>query len=130
MASNDPEIHRRVFETKSAWRGARISSQSLAFAFSGLNDEAIAKGNLGIEWLNWGLHQVDEHGYKQKSLSQTEDWYGAIYVMLLNGDLKRILNWLDKRDSTSAYNFLKRIFDFLILHSKESEQAENVDVDS
>lgn len=125
VASNDPEIHRRVFESKSAWRGARISSQSLAFAFTGLNDEAIAKGNLGIEWLNWGLHQVDEHRFQQKSLSQIEDWYGAIYVMLLNGDLKRILNWLDKRDVTSAYNFLKRIFDFLILHSKESEQAEN-----
>ena len=125
VTSNDPEIHRRVFEAKSGWRGARISSQSLAFAFAGLNDEAIAKGNLGIEWLNWGLSQVDEHGFQQESLSQTEDWYGAVYVMLLNGGLKRILNWLDERDVTSAYNFLKRIFDFLILHSKESEQAEN-----
>ncbi|MGP8330032.1 MAG: hypothetical protein ACT6FF_06905 [Methanosarcinaceae archaeon] len=125
VASNDPEIHRRVFETKSAWRGARISSQSLAFAFTGLNDEAIAKGNLGIEWLNWGLSQVDEHGFQKKGLSQTEDWYGAIYVMLLNGGLKRILNWLDNRDVTFAYNFLKCIFDFLVLHSKESEQAEN-----
>ncbi len=125
VASNDPEIHRRVFETKSAWRGARISSQSLAYAFTGLNDEAIAKGNLGIEWLNWGLSQVDEHGFHKNSLSQTEDWYGAIYVMLLNGGLKPILNWLDKRDVSSAYNFLKRIFDFLILHSNESEQAEN-----
>lgn len=124
VASNDPEIHRRVFETKSAWRGARISSQSLAYAFSALNDEAIAKANLGIEWLNWGLSQVDEHGFQEESLSQTEDWYGAIYVMLLNGDLQRILNWLDNKDITSAYNFLKRIFDFLVLHSKESEQAE------
>jgi hypothetical protein len=125
VASNDPEIHRRVFETKAAWRGARISSQSLAFAFTGLNDEAIAKGNLGLDWLNWGLSQIDEHGFHKERLSQTEDWYGAIYVMLLNGNLKRILNWLDKRDVTSAYNFLKRIFDFLIIHSKESEQAEN-----
>lgn len=125
VASNDPEIHRRVFETKSAWRGARISSQSVAFAFTGLNEEAIAKGNLGIEWLNWGLSQVDGHGFQKESLSQTEDWYGAVYVMLLNGDLKRIINWLDKKDVTSAYNFLKRIFDFLILHSKESEQAKN-----
>ncbi len=124
VASNDPEIHRRIFEAKSGWRGARISSQSLAFAFSGLNDEALAKGDLGIGWLNWGLSQIDERGFKKKTLSQTEDWYGAIYVMLLNGGLKRILNWLDKRDAASAYNFLKRIFDFLILHSKESEQAE------
>jgi hypothetical protein len=125
VASNDPEIHRRVFETKSAWRGARISSQSLAFAFTGLNDEATVKGNLGIEWLNWGLSQVDKQGFQKKGLSQTKDWYGAIYVMLLNGGLKNILDWLDKKDVTSAYNFLKRIFDFLILHSKESEQAEN-----
>jgi len=125
VASNDPEIYRRVFETKAAWRGARISSQSLAFAFAGLNDEAIAKENLGIEWLNWGLSQVDEHGFQKKRLSKTEDWHGAIYVMLLNDGLERILNWLNKRDVTSAYNFLKRIFDFLILHSKESEQAEN-----
>lgn len=124
VASNDPEILRRVFETKAAWRGARVSSQSLAFAFTGLNDEAIAKGNLGIEWLNWGLSQVDEHGFQEKSLSKTEDWHGSIYVMLLNGGLERILNWLDKRDVTSAYHFLKRIFDFLILHSKESEHAE------
>jgi hypothetical protein len=124
VASNDPEIHRRVFETKSAWRGARISSQSLAFAFTGLNDEAIAKGNHAIEWLNWGLGQVDEDGFNRKSLTQSKDWYGAIYVMLLNGGLKRILNWLDNRDAASAYNFLKRIFDFLILHSKESKQAE------
>ena len=125
VASNDPEIHRRIFETKSAWRGARISSQSLAFAFTGFNDEAIAKGNLAIEWLNWGLSQVDEHRFQKTSLSQTEDWYGVIYVKLLNGGLKRILNWLDKKDVISAYNFLKRIFNFLVLHSKESEQAEN-----
>ncbi|RKZ97193.1 MAG: hypothetical protein DRQ43_03325, partial [Gammaproteobacteria bacterium] len=125
VASNDPEIHRRVFETKSAWRGTRISSQSLAFAFIGLNDEAIAKGNLAIEWLNWGLSQVDEHGFQKKNLFQTEDWYGVIYVKLLNGHLKRILDWLDQKDVTSAYNFLKRIFDFLILHSKESEQSAN-----
>jgi len=125
VASNDPEIYRRVFDSKSAWRGARISSQSLAFAFTGLNDEAIAKGDLGIEWLNWGLSQVEEHGFQKNGLSKTEDWYGAIYVMILNGGLKRILNWLDNRDVTSAYNFLKRIFDFLVLHSKESELAEN-----
>lgn len=125
VASNDPEILRRVFETKSAWRGARIASQSLAFAFRGLNDEAIVKGNLGIEWLNWGLSQVDEHGYATNNYSKDEHWHGAVYVMLLNGGLGRILNWLDKRDVTSAYNFLKRIFDFLILHSKGSEQAGN-----
>lgn len=126
VASNDPEIHRRVFETKSSWRGARISSQSLAFAFIGLHDDdAIAKGNLGIEWLNWGLSQVDEHGFQKEGLSKTEDWYGATYVLLLNGGLKRMLNWLNKNDMTSAYNFLKRIFDFLILHSKESKHAKN-----
>jgi hypothetical protein len=125
VASNDSEIQRRVFESKSAWRGARISSQSLAFAFTGLNDDAIAKGNQGIEWLNWGVRQVDEHGFQKKSLPQTKDWYGAIYVMLLNGDLDRILNWLDNREVTSAYNFLKRIFDLLILHSKESELAKD-----
>ena len=45
--------------------------------------------------------------------------------MLLNGGLKNILDWLNKKDVTSSYNFLKRIFDFLILHSKESEQSEN-----
>ena len=125
VASNDPEILRRVFETKAAWRGARISSQSLALAFSDLYDEATAKGNLGIEWLNWGLNRVDEYGYPTKRYSEDDHWHGAIYVMLLNGGLGRILEWLDKRDITSAYNFLKRIFDFLILHSKESEQAEN-----
>lgn len=125
MASNDSEIHRRVFETKAAWRGARISSQSLAYAFIGFNDEATAKGSLGVEWLNWGLSQVDEHGHPTNNYSKDEHWYGAIYVMLLNGGLKRILNWLDNRDVTSAYNFLMCIFDFLILHSKESVQAKN-----
>lgn len=125
VASDDPEIYRRVFETKSSWRGARISSQSLAFAFKGLRDESAAKGELGVQWLNWGASQVDEHGRRRTDLSQTKNWHGTIYVMLLNGELERILNWLDKKDVTSAYNFLKRIFDFLILHSKESVQAKN-----
>jgi len=125
VASKDTEIHRRVFETKAAWRGARISSQSLAFAFTGLHDEATAKSNLGVEWLNWGLSQVDGHGHPTNNYSKDEHWYGAIYVMLLNGGLRRILEWLDNKGVTSAYNFLKRIFDFLIIHAKESEQAEN-----
>ena len=126
VASGDPEVRRRVHETKSAWRGKRVSSQSLALAFEGIFDEATAKGRLGVEWLNWGVKQVDKNGFHRDGLYETDDWYGAIYALLLNGEIENILHWLDKTgDVTYAFNFLNRVFDFLILHSKESELAKN-----
>jgi hypothetical protein len=117
---DDPEIARRVFETKALWRGRRLSSQSLVYSFSHFQEEATRTSGLAIEWLNWGLNQKGEHDHSRSCITQNEDWFGAIYVMLLNGELQRILNWLDKRD---GYNFITRILSYLVLNAKEFEVA-------
>lgn len=123
VASGDHEALRRIFEGKATWSGARFSSHALAYAFSDLHEEASRSCDIAIKWLNWRIGQTDEDKAHPHERPQSENWYGAIYVLLLSGDLDRILSWLANSSRTSAFNFISHLFGFLALHAKDSDTA-------
>ena len=79
--------------------------------------------NKAVDWLNWSLHQTDDDQFGSKRIYETEDWIGAIYVLLLNGEIERVINWLDNRNPNDAYWFFSTLLELALRHEKVSKEA-------
>lgn len=122
-ACGDTEALRRLFEAKISWQGARYSSHAIANVIGYNFDDAVRDANNAIGWLNWSLHQTDDNQFGSKRIYETKDWVGAIYVLLLNGDIERVIGWLDKRNPNAAYWFFSTLLKLALKHEKISKEA-------
>lgn len=105
----DTEALRRLFEAKVSWQGARYSSRAIANIIGDNFEDAVRDANKAIDWLNWSLHQTDDDQFGSKRIYETKDWIGAIYVLLLNGKIERVISWLDNRNPNDAYWFFSTL---------------------
>ena len=119
----DTEALRRLFEAKVSWQGARYSSHAIANIIGDNFEDAVRDANKAIGWLNWSLHQTDDDQFGSKRIYETKDWIGAIYVLLLNGEIERVISWLDKRNPNDAYLFFSTLLELALRHEKVSKEA-------
>jgi hypothetical protein len=119
----DTEALRRLFEAKVSWPGARYSSHAIANIIGDNFEDAVRDANKAVDWLNWSLHQTDDNQFGSKRSYKTKDWIGAIYVLLLNGEIERVISWLDKRNPNAAYWFFSSLLELALRHEKISKEA-------
>lgn len=119
----DTEALRRLFEAKVSWQGARYSSRAIANIIGDNFEDAVRDANKAIDWLNWSLHQTDDDQFGSKRIYETKDWIGAIYVLLLNGKIERVISWLDNRNPNDAYWFFSTLLELALRHEKVSKEA-------
>jgi hypothetical protein len=122
-ACGDTEALRRLFEAKVSWQGARYSSHAIANIIGDNFEDAVRDANKAIGWLNWSLHQTDDDQFGSKRIYETKDWIGAIYVLLLNGEIERVISWLDNRNPNDAYWFFSTLLELALRHEKVSKKA-------
>ena len=122
-ACGDTEALRRLFEAKVSWQGARYSSHAIANIIGDNFEDAVRDANKAIGWLNWSLHQTDDNQFGSKKIYETKDWIGAIYVLLLNGEIERVISWLDNRNPNDAYWFFSTLLELALRHEKVSKEA-------
>jgi len=119
----DTEALRRLFEGKVSWQGARFSAHAIANLVGDSFEDAVRDSNKAIDWLNWSLHQDKQDDFQHERVSETKDWHGAIYVLLLSGQIEKVIKWLDQRDQKSAYWFFSSLLNLATRHSKISNEA-------
>ncbi len=122
-ACGDKEALRRLFEAKVSWQGARYSSHAIANIIGDNFEDAVRDANNAIGWLNWSLNQTGDDQFGSKTRYETKNWIGAIYVFLLNGEIERIISWLDKRNPNAAYWFFSTLLELALRHEKLSEKV-------
>ena len=120
----DTEALRRLFEAKVFWQGARYSSHAIANIIGDNFEDAVRDANKAVDWLNWSLHQTDDNQFGSKRIHETKDWIGAIYVLLLNGEIEKVISWLDNsRNPNDAYRFFSNLLELALRHEKVSDEA-------
>ena len=122
-ACGDTEALRRLFEAKVSWQGARYSSHAIANIVGDNFEDAVRDANKAIGWLNWSLHQTDDDQFGSQRIYENKNWIGAIYVLLLNGEIERVISWLDKRNPNDAYWFFSNLLELALRHEKISKGA-------
>ncbi len=119
----DTEALRRLFESKVSWQGARYSSHAIANIIGDNFEDAVRDANKAVGWLNWSLHQTDDNQFGSRRIYETKDWIGTIYVFLLNGEIEKVVGWLDKKNPNTAYWFFSTLLELALRHERVSEEA-------
>lgn len=121
-ASNDPEASRRLVENKSQWPGAHHGTLAVTYAFLDDFNEAKRQALKSIDWLNWHNSKEDEDSSVAAGY-EPSDWKLPIYVLLLDGQAQRIIDWLSKRSANSAFEFFSSLLEMLQKQSDLSDRA-------
>ncbi|WP_157063835.1 hypothetical protein [Phaeobacter sp. 11ANDIMAR09] len=121
-ASNDPEALRRLVENKSQWPGAHHGTLAATYAFLGDFNEAKRQALKSIEWLNWYNSKNDEDSAIAAGF-KSSDWKSPLYVLLLDGQVKKIVDWLSKRSANKAFRFFASLLEMLQKQLDISDRA-------
>ena len=121
-ASQDPEALRRMVEKKSQWPGARHGTLAATYAFLDEFNEAKRQALKSIDWLNWHNSKTDKDisigaGFK------FSDWKSPLYVLLLDGQAKKIVDWISQLSANEAYRFFASLLEMLQKQISMSERA-------
>ncbi|MGE4157689.1 MAG: transcriptional regulator [Planctomycetota bacterium] len=123
VAAQDMDAMRRLFETKTGWRGARHTRLAIVNTLSGDSDEASRHFHLGYEWIEHYRRESRDHEPRDH-IPEPTDIAAIPFFMISQGRCVDAMQYLNRWKDWYAYEICEHIFGYLRLsQSLRSKQS-------